>query len=149
MMSEKALSILSTQEEQIELLRNHAPEELLEVCEKSGQFRAAAEDLRSRNKFEEAADMFIRSVDDDDIINDDDKISETDSEQESSTRKQKKKVKPDINLTNIKLVYLPPNTTAHLQPMDAGVINSFKAKYKQEFCKHLIWQFDSGIDHIK
>lgn len=61
---------------------------------------------------------------------------------------QKKKI-PNIPLTNIELVYLPPNTTAHLQPMDAGIIHSFKAKYKQEFCKHLIRQFDSGIDYIK
>ncbi|CAB4441110.1 unnamed protein product [Rhizophagus irregularis] len=44
------------------------------------------------------------------------------------------------------LIYLPPNTTAHLQPMDAGIIHSFKSKYKQEFCKHLIQQFDNGID---
>ncbi|CAG8593719.1 144_t:CDS:2, partial [Diversispora eburnea] len=28
-------------------------------------------------------------------------------------------------------------TNAHLQPMDTGIIHSFKAKYKQEFCKHL------------
>jgi DDE superfamily endonuclease len=70
-----------------------------------------------------------------------------DGEQESS--RQKNKVKPAIDLTNIELVYLPPNTTAHLQPMDAGIIHSFKAKYKQEFCKHLIHQFDSKIDHVK
>lgn len=31
-----------------------------------------------------------------------------------------------IRLTNIKLQYLPPNTTAHLQPCDAGIINNFK-----------------------
>jgi hypothetical protein len=78
---------------------------------------------------------------------DDDEISEPDNDQNS--RKKKKKTKPKINLTNIELVYLPPNTTAHLQPMDAGIIHSFKAKYKQEFCKHLIRQFDSGIDYIK
>ena len=30
-----------------------------------------------------------------------------------------------IRLTNIKLQYLPPNTTAHLQPCDAGIINNF------------------------
>ena len=28
---------------------------------------------------------------------------------------------------NVKVVYLPPNTTALLQPMDLGVIASFKA----------------------
>jgi len=31
-----------------------------------------------------------------------------------------------LKLTNIRLIYLPPNTTAHLQPMDAGIINNFK-----------------------
>ena len=74
-------------------------------------------------------------------------ISESDNNQNS--KKQKKKTKPNIKLTNIELAYLPPNTTAHLQPMDAGIIHSFKAKYKQEFCKYLIQQFDSGIDYTK
>ena len=65
-------------------------------------------------------------------------------------RKSKKATKkPDIKLTNIKLIYLLPNTTAHLQPMDAGIIQSFKSKYKREFCKHLIHQFDRGIDREK
>ena len=58
-----------------------------------------------------------------------------------------KKIEP--NLMNIELVYLSPNTIAHLQFMDAGIIHSFKAKYKQEFCKHLICQFDSEIDYVK
>ena len=31
-----------------------------------------------------------------------------------------------ILLTHITIHYLPPNTTAHLQPADAGIINSFK-----------------------
>ena len=87
----------------------------------------------------------INDINDEEISDD-----ECDSEQESGHKKQKKKVqqkKVGPNLTNIELVYLPPNTTAHLQPMDAGIIHSFKAKYKQEFCKHLIRQFDSGIDY--
>src|SRR5256885_12694478 len=67
-MSEKALSILSTQEEKIKLLKDHAPEEFLEVCEKIGEFSVAAEDLCSRGEFEKAAEMFICSDKDKDIV---------------------------------------------------------------------------------
>ncbi|CAB5211870.1 unnamed protein product [Rhizophagus irregularis] len=66
-MSTIALSILP-QEEQIKLLRDHAPEEFLEVCEKTGQFRAVAEDLRSHGEFEKAADKFNCSNNDEDKI---------------------------------------------------------------------------------
>ena len=54
--------------------------------------------------------------------------------------------KSNIKLTNIKLVYLPPNTIAYLQPMDVGIIQNFKTKYKQKFCKYIIHQFDREID---
>jgi hypothetical protein len=32
------------------------------------------------------------------------------------------------HLTNITIKHLPPNTTAHLQPCDQGIINSFKVR---------------------
>ena len=32
----------------------------------------------------------------------------------------------NVNLTNVTVHFLPPNTTAHLQPCDTGIINSFK-----------------------
>ena len=34
------------------------------------------------------------------------------------------------DLTNVQLVFLPPNTTSVLQPMDQGVIRSLKAHYR-------------------
>ncbi|CAG8532736.1 4901_t:CDS:10 [Ambispora leptoticha] len=67
-MSEKALSVLPTQEEQNNLLRDHAPEELQEIYKKNGKFRDAAEDLRFRGKFNEAIDTFLQSDNDEDII---------------------------------------------------------------------------------
>ena len=35
-------------------------------------------------------------------------------------------INENLNLTNVTVHFLPPNTTAHLQPCDAGIINSFK-----------------------
>ena len=87
-----------------------------------------------------------------DLSEDDDDETVAESSQSAQNRtKYKKKAtkKPNIKFTNIKLVYLPPKKTAHLQPMYAGIIHSFKSKYKQEFCKHLIQQFDNKIDRKK
>ncbi|CAG8508973.1 11648_t:CDS:10 [Diversispora eburnea] len=62
-MSKKALSILPTQEDQIELLKDHAPEELLEVYKKKGQFSDAAKYLRSLGKFKQAFVMLSNHLD--------------------------------------------------------------------------------------
>ncbi|CAG8702855.1 14626_t:CDS:2, partial [Acaulospora morrowiae] len=67
-LSEKALSMLTKQEDRIEILKDHAPEEVQEVYKREGQFRDAAEELCSRGKFEEASNVYIRSSENEDII---------------------------------------------------------------------------------
>ena len=42
------------------------------------------------------------------------------------------------NLISNELIFLPPNTTSRLQPMDQGVIRSLKAHYKTMSIKKLI-----------
>src|SRR5262249_10662052 len=48
-----------------------------------------------------------------------------------------------LSLSNVNVCFLPPNTTAHLQPLDAGIIRAFKARYKAELLAHVIEQFDA------
>jgi DDE superfamily endonuclease len=47
---------------------------------------------------------------------------------------------------HIRIHFLPPNTTAHLQPMDAGIIRAFKAHYKKLYLHHVIQEFENGSD---
>ena len=42
------------------------------------------------------------------------------------------------NLVSIELIFLPPNTTSKLLPMDQGVIRSLKANYNTISIKKLI-----------
>ena len=36
----------------------------------------------------------------------------------------------DFEFSNIELLYLPPNCTSEIQPLDQGIIKSFKDNYK-------------------
>lgn len=51
-----------------------------------------------------------------------------------------------ILLDNVKLVFLPPNTTSHCQPLDQGIIQNFKILYRQYLIKRLLTFIDSGCD---
>lgn len=44
----------------------------------------------------------------------------------------------DMDLTHVKLQYFPPNTTAKLQPLDQGIIKTFKTLYRKRLVKHII-----------
>ena len=54
---------------------------------------------------------------------------------------------PDINdLKAIELVFLPPNTTSHTQPIDQGVIWSLKSKYKILSVRRIITALENDED---
>jgi hypothetical protein len=56
----------------------------------------------------------------------------------------------DVQLSNIKLFFFPPNTTSTVQPLDQGVIHSFKCHYCRMFVRHIIAQctMAHSIDQI-
>ena len=48
-------------------------------------------------------------------------------------------VHPDVEqLNSIELIFLPPNTTSHTQPMNQGIIRASKAKYRSLAVRKLI-----------
>jgi hypothetical protein len=51
---------------------------------------------------------------------------------------------PD-GLQNIRVENFEPNLTAHVQPMDQGIIRCFKAHYRAMFIHHAINRYDTGI----
>jgi len=54
--------------------------------------------------------------------------------------------KVSLNLTNISLKYLPSNTTSVTQPLDLGIIHSFKAHYRREVISLLINNYNRGAE---
>ena len=44
--------------------------------------------------------------------------------------------------TNIKIMFLPPNTTSRLQPLDLGIIQNFKIHYRKLFLRFVISKID-------
>ncbi|XP_054719284.1 tigger transposable element-derived protein 6-like [Uloborus diversus] len=49
------------------------------------------------------------------------------------------------NITFLKVEFLPPNTTSKLQPLDQGIIHSFKIKYRHQVVKKLLAEIEEGV----
>lgn len=50
------------------------------------------------------------------------------------------------NFSNVEFIFLPPNTTSLIQPLDQGIIYNFKLKYKQQFLSSI---YDSDHNQMK
>ena len=51
---------------------------------------------------------------------------------------------PAVHLSNVEIVFLPPNTTSRLQPCDAGIIANVKALYRKRWLRHVLAQIDEA-----
>jgi hypothetical protein len=49
---------------------------------------------------------------------------------------------PTFQLENVKLKFFPPNTTSHCQPMDQGIIQTVKAKYRKRQLEYLCCEME-------
>lgn len=51
---------------------------------------------------------------------------------------------PKLELSNIELKFLPPNTTSKLQPLDAGIIMNVKSLYRKRLVRHVLGEMDES-----
>lgn len=54
------------------------------------------------------------------------------------------KLLDNIELKNIKIIFMPPNTTSLIQPLDQGIIRATKAHYRTQIMRKLINAIDNG-----
>ena len=50
-----------------------------------------------------------------------------------------------LKLKNTEIKFLPPNATSKLQPLDAGIIRSFKTKYRQNYVRYLLSELEKTL----
>ena len=49
-----------------------------------------------------------------------------------------------LGLRNTEVLFLPPNTTSRLQPLDQGIIRTFKAVYRRKWLRYMIDEHADG-----
>jgi hypothetical protein len=47
-------------------------------------------------------------------------------------------------LSNVRIAWLPPNTTSYWQPMDQGIIASFKLQYRRQWVAFMLQEYEKG-----
>jgi len=45
----------------------------------------------------------------------------------------------NLDLKHLKIIFLPPNTTSKTQPMDAGIIQALKLRYRKAMMTKVSW----------
>ena len=50
---------------------------------------------------------------------------------------------------NVRICWLPPNTTSRFQPLDQGIIQSFKCHYRRQWLQFMLTCFESEQDPLK
>ena len=49
-----------------------------------------------------------------------------------------------LEMSNVKLIFLPPNTSSVCQPLDLGIIKTFKDFYKKKLLRHVVSKMDQN-----
>jgi hypothetical protein len=57
-----------------------------------------------------------------------------------------KAINNSLPLQNTLIIWLPPNSTSRFQPLDQGIINTWKAYWKRQWVKFIVSEFDEGRD---
>lgn len=55
----------------------------------------------------------------------------------------------NLRLKSVEIVRIPPNTTSHIQPLDMGVIRSFKCKYRTQMANKAFDELDAYTEVSK